>query len=435
MKKKWTSIWVSLALAASSGAYAQAAKRPYIHDMNQPFDKYTWVTTHNSYNTWFSPLPSQLLGVRAQLDSGVRGLGFDIHEVGGRVYACHGSCLAGGKPLSEYFNESVMPFLTKEPYAVLTIFLEDYVSRTALQRELSRIPGLGRITFKPNTWNTTTWPTLRQMVDANQRIVFFDVQKPENAGDYSLPDGTATILAGNAGTTENHWEMGKTIFEHDWSCKRRWSGIPLAPSPVAFAGKTWTRPFVMNHFHGGAESSHSGYDNRYDVLGARVDGTCKAEAKRAPNYLVIDHFEKGDAFELAGVLMQGGIVLYEGNNASQNVVCGIPGRMAANFSFNQSDRRGCENDEARSATIENVPAGTIFQLYDSPSASGNDDYFSVKVVRDLTGRKVTIPSFERSYMNEDVVVLAGRRNGLDGKVSYARVIVPTTAKHAGTPPP
>jgi len=104
-------------------------------------------------------------------------------------------------------------------------------------------------------------------------------------------------------------------------------------------------------------------------------------------------------------------------------VCGIPGGEAATINFKSGDRRGCENDEARSARLFGLPAGTTFTVFDSPNGNWSDDYTTVRVLKDLKGRSVTIPSFHTSYSSGDMAVQARYRNGLDGKISRI-VVVP-----------
>lgn len=407
---------IALLLALAS-MQAIAGERPYVHDLDRRFDQYTWVTAHNAFNTW---VPSnQSRGIPRQLLDGVRGLSLDLHEHQGRVKVCHGSCAFAGKPLATHLSDEIVPFLLADRKAIVTILLEDYVSSAALRTELARVPGLARLTFNPDTWNTPGWPTLRQMIAANQRLLIFDL-KSENAGRYSLPGGVATIMSSRAGTSENYWELGRTIFTHDTSCRSRWSGT-LEPGQVPFRGKSWPRLFVMNHFHGVAETLHSKTDNRYDKLMERVYGTCAVAARRPPNYIVIDHYQQGDAFELAGVLNQGGIVLYEGNHATQDIVCGIPGGETTAINFKSGSRRGCENDEARSARLFGLRAGTTITVFDSPDGKRSDDYMVVRVLKDLGGHAVTIPSFHTSYKDAYVDVQARYHNGLDGKVSRVNV--------------
>ncbi|TCV96215.1 hypothetical protein EC912_102565 [Luteibacter rhizovicinus] len=72
---------IALLLALAS-LHASAGDRPYVHDLDRRFDQYTWVTTHNSFNTRLSPVPNQSRDISQQLIDGVRGLSLDLHEFG-----------------------------------------------------------------------------------------------------------------------------------------------------------------------------------------------------------------------------------------------------------------------------------------------------------------------------------------------------------------
>ena len=110
------------------------------------------------------------------------------------------------------------------------------------------------------------------------------------------------------------------------------------------------------------------------------------------------------------------IVLYEGNGATQDIVCAFPATHSTqkvNFKKSSND---CENDEARSAELSQVPAGTKITVYDSPDMKTNDDFTVITVLNDIVDSLI-IYSFEKSYSNYYVHVTYHRDNGLDGKVS------------------
>ena len=71
------------------------------------------------------------------------------------------------------------------------------------------------------------------------------------------------------------------------------------------------------------------------------------------------------------------IELYEGNDASQDLVCYITGSV----SYNLKEWDNCDNDEARSMVMYDVPAGSTIKLYDSPDADESDDWVQITVLK------------------------------------------------------
>lgn len=391
---------------------------PFVHSLDLPYNEYSWLTTHNAYNTAVNPVPNQNIGISGQLDAGVRGLMLDLVQRGNEIFLCHSTCLGGESRLEDTLRNTILPFLDSHRDAVIALHVEGNVPRALLHESLNRVgSGFALNTFNPSAWNTPQWPTLRQIIQSGQRLLIFALNESLR-GDYSLPGGTAHIMASTDGTVENYWSLGDTIFTHDDSCRSRWSNIPLTSRAVGFPGKSWDRLFVMNQFHGVSLSVHSRLDNRFDQLLDRANNYCLPAAQRKPNFIAVDHFDQGDGLPFAGFISQGGVIFYEGNQASQDVVCGIPGRVRIDINA-QDDKLGCENDEARSARIVNLPAGTRISVYDSPSGSTSDDYTTITLRRHIDD--LVIPSFESNVDNADIEMIFRRHNGLDGKVSRIRI--------------
>lgn len=107
--------------------------------------------------------------------------------------------------------------------------------------------------------------------------------------------------------------------------------------------------------------------------------------------------------------------LYEGNGASQNVVCSLVVGAQGFFSYDFPDLDECDNDEARSLILHDVPGGRVIRLYDSPSGATDDDWVQIRVLQPVTS--YTIPTFENSFEDAFVRVTYHPDNGLDGKVS------------------
>jgi len=107
----------------------------------------------------------------------------------------------------------------------------------------------------------------------------------------------------------------------------------------------------------------------------------------------------------------GQVVLYEGNNCSQDVLCEEWFEGFRNFKKETS----CPNDEARSLFIRNARRGEQYWLFDSPDGSLNDDWVEIAILNDFN--ELCIKTFERSFDDGSIRIIYHKRNGLDGKVS------------------
>lgn len=413
---------LAAALSLSLPLLAQAQNAALAVPLDKPLNQLTWTTTHNAFAHTTPIVRNQDKDIRTQLNDGVGALMLDLWEHEGRVYLCHTECAnlinTRIRTLADVFNADIVPHLRNHPNAILTLFLEDYVSPDEIQAELNAVSGLAGMTFDPSQWpDSPEWPTVRQLVARGQRLLIFAGSR-FIAGDYDVPGGKATFMFGQDGTVENYWSLGDTIGQHDRSCRTRWNHIPLSETRVDFPGKSWPPLFVMNHFHGLGETHHARSDNNLSNLWSRVEDQCRPASGKTPNFIAVDFYHQGDALEYAATLSNGGIVLWEGKDATEDAVCAIPytgDPLRFSFKDRNAPIKGCENDEATSATLLNLKAGSTFTVFDSPDGSRQDDWTTVFVKRDIV--RVDIGSFERNVDNADIRVTHRRKNGLDGKVS------------------
>lgn len=411
------------ALSLSLPLLAQAQKTALPVPLDKPLNQLTWTATHNAFAHSTYIARNQDKDIRTQLDDGVGALMLDLWEHEGRVYLCHTACTSlintRIRTFADVLNADILPHLRNRPNAILTLFLEDYVSPDKVQAELDAVSGLAGMTFDPSQWpDSREWPTIGQLVARGQRLLIFTGSR-SIAGDYNVPGGKATFMFGQDGTVENYWSLGDTIFEHDWSCRTRWGHIPLDAKHVDFRGKSWPPLFVMNQFHGLSQTLHARSDNNLSNLWMRVESQCRAPSGKTPNFIAVDFYHQGDALEYAATLNHGGIVLWEGQNATEDAVCAIPytgDPLRFSFKDDNAPIKGCENDEASSATLLNLKAGSTFTVFDSPHESRQDDWTTVLVKRDIV--RVDLGSFEQNVDNADIRVTHHRYNGLDGKVSF-----------------
>ncbi|PPR98560.1 hypothetical protein GOBAR_AA22103 [Gossypium barbadense] len=153
-----------------------------------PFNKYSWLVTHNSFSIVGAPaLPgvqrftfyNQEDTVTNQLKNGVRGLMLDMYDFNGDIWLCHsfrGQCFnfTAFQPAINTLRE-VEAFLSKNPSEIVTIIIEDYVHTPKGLTKLFKNAGLDKYWFPVSKMpkKGEDWPTVTEMVKANHRLLVF----------------------------------------------------------------------------------------------------------------------------------------------------------------------------------------------------------------------------------------------------------------------
>ncbi|GFM71291.1 hypothetical protein PSCICL_22830 [Pseudomonas cichorii] len=398
-----------------------AAQADNVSGNDKPFDQYYWVTTHNSYEK----INQNLAEMPRQLKDGVRGFMLDLYrdEKPGinRIKVCHKTIACYG-PLGNQLKSEFIPFLKNHPTEVVTIFFETYVSRNDVQEVFDALPELADYSFNPANFGAQSWPGLLEMARKNNRLILM-TDKREVSGNYTVGSKTVTVLFDQDWVKQNKWDTlgpvaSNILAAHDFSCPTRWTSIPLSTGSVAAStGKSWNRLFLMNQFHTvTSTTTDSGkYDNNLTHLMRRT-ASCGAK----PNFVAINNYRSGDAFAYARTLTQGGIYLWEGENADKkrDAVCAIPSGSRTLV----LPTLGCENDEAKSMTLSGITKGTRITLYDNPNGRRSDDYAVIDIKRDIgINESVLIPKFDKSRKNADYQMVFASNNNLNGKVSRIEI--------------
>lgn len=217
--------------------------------LNRTFNEWTWLTSHNSHLNWFDNSVIQLasnqnLSLDEQLNNGVRGFMFDVdflkcsnlQSIFGScscegVCLCHGECSKQSDKIKdgfsikklEYALRKLVNFLRKNKDQIITIFLEDYLNDTRLlQSVFDRVKYFNSLVFDPYSkeWNVSKngWPLIKDMVNANKRILIFDdEQRSENAKK------RPGIIRGRDYMIENHYEWFND--EYLWNISKTSSSL------------------------------------------------------------------------------------------------------------------------------------------------------------------------------------------------------------------
>jgi hypothetical protein len=294
---------------------------------DRPLDQVVLAGAHNAmsaadYPGWM--FPNQEVGMGEQLRHGVRALLFDVHNgipVAGRVktviedepgsrakfekalgsegvaaamrirdrlvgppegpkgpYLCHGFCELGARPLADGLKE-IRDFLVENPGEVVLLVIEDYVPPAEIAHAFAA-SGLLDLVYKGRVG--PPWPTLRQMIAANERVL---VTAENETGDvpwyHRVYDFTQE--------TPYHFESPE-----EFSCRANRGGD----------GKSF---FLMNHWIDTTpmpKPSNAAIVNQRAYILARVR-QCERERGKRPTILAVDFALTGDvvgaAAELNGV--------------------------------------------------------------------------------------------------------------------------------------
>ncbi|WVZ66632.1 hypothetical protein U9M48_015822 [Paspalum notatum var. saurae] len=260
-----------------------------ITDTSLPFNKYAFLTTHNSFSILGEPsrtgvprvtLYNQDDSVTDQLNNGVRALMLDVYDFRGDVWLCHSK---GGKcfdftafgPAIDTLRE-VEAFLSSNPSEIVTLILEDYVRSERGLPRLFADAGLTKYWFPASRMprRGEDWPRVRDMVARGHRLLVFTSARWKQA--------TEGIAFQWDYMVENQYGDGGM---HPGSCPSR--------SESAALDDTARSLVLVNYFHTvplGPTACLEHSQGLVDML-----RTCHAAAgDRWANFVAVDYYKRSD---------------------------------------------------------------------------------------------------------------------------------------------
>ncbi|KAF2606593.1 hypothetical protein F2Q68_00043416 [Brassica cretica] len=161
-----------------------------------PFNKYSWLTTHNSFarlgevsktgSVILAPT-NQQDSITSQLANGVRGFMLDMYDFQNDVWLCHsfdGTCFnfTAFQPAVNVLRE-IQLFLENNRDEVVTIIIEDYVKSPKGLTRVFDTAGLRMFMFPVTRMpkNGADWPKLDDMIRQNQRLLVFTSDRSKEA--------------------------------------------------------------------------------------------------------------------------------------------------------------------------------------------------------------------------------------------------------------
>jgi hypothetical protein len=219
--------------------------------------------------------PNQNFGITRQITDGVRGLMLDTYYNEGDVHLCHVFCSLGNELLVDGLGK-ITAFLDAHPYEVLTIIFESYISAadTAAAFAASGLDQYVHTQPLPGSW-----PTLRQMIESNERLVVL---------------------------TDDSDDGGFAWYHYVWDFSWETPFSFEAPEDLTCEenrGSSDNDLFIVNHFltqiFGSPELAEM---INFDPLFIDRAEQCRDESGQLPNFVTVDFYDIGDVFHVVDAL-------------------------------------------------------------------------------------------------------------------------------------
>ncbi|KAK9678531.1 hypothetical protein RND81_11G217600 [Saponaria officinalis] len=253
------------------------------------FNKYSWLTTHNSFaksgstksgtGAFLLAPTNQEDTVTSQLQKGVRGLMLDMYDFENDIWLCHsfgGKCFnfTAFQPAINVLKE-IQSFLQANPTEIVTIFIEDYVTSPKGLTKIFNTAGLSKFMFPLSRMpkNGDDWPTVDDMVQKNQRLLVFSSVKSKESSEGIAYNWNYVV--------ENQYGDGGMVAG---ACPNRAESPPLNTTTISLV--------LENYFPDNPNSTRTCLDNSAPLI--NMMNACFQDAKRWPNFIAVDYYQRSD---------------------------------------------------------------------------------------------------------------------------------------------
>jgi hypothetical protein len=201
------------------------------------------------------------------------------------MYLCHSFCELGGTPLEPVLQD-LHDFLVANPGEVVVVINEDYVMPQDFVAAVEAA-GLARFVYRGPT-STGGWPTLRKMIDDNQRLVLMAENRAGGAPWYHPVYEEIT--------QETPFSFRRTAQLTD--------PAKLTASCAPNRGPDGAPIFLVNHWittDPAPRPSNAEAVNAYEPLLRRLEA-CRRIRDHIPNLVAVDFYRQGDLLRAVDTL-------------------------------------------------------------------------------------------------------------------------------------
>ena len=200
------------------------------------------------------------------------------------MYLCHSFCELGGTPLGDALRD-IHDFLIANPGEVVVVINQDYVTPEDFVGAVQDA-GLDKLAYPGRV--AGRWPTLRQMIDSNQRVVF-------------LARTTRVPRPGTTSPTTRSPRRRPTRFSKPQQLLNQ---AGLGPTCEPNRGPAKAPMFLVNHWITTDPEplpSYAADVNAYGPLMRRLR-ECERIRHHIPNLVAVNFYRRGDLLRAVDTL-------------------------------------------------------------------------------------------------------------------------------------
>ncbi|TDL29182.1 PLC-like phosphodiesterase [Rickenella mellea] len=262
---------------------------------NRSYGNITFIGSHDSYAFSSDPIilsRDQNVDVTKQLNLGVRLLQAQAHMNNNALHFCHTNCVLFDGGTVQNYLINVKAWLDANPTEVLTFIFTnpDGVSVPNVWAPAFVNSGIAPLAYIPpnNRMKQSDWPTMGQLLDSGKRVIVFLDHGADGSVPYILPEFPMI------------WETPFSVTNKAFPCS-----VDRIAGPLA----TTDHMYMINHSLNVnvfgiilSDPADASKTNSVTSILANAYGCTQFSAGRAPNFVLLDWVDVGQAYHAADIL-------------------------------------------------------------------------------------------------------------------------------------